>query len=130
MSERRSGRGRRRAAALVLAAAGAMGLVVAGQGVPAQAAGSAVGVKCGVAVHDLTFTTAAPARVIAQGECVPETEDHQLFVKIFRNGTQVFSGGNGVGIVTAIYTCHGSTSSAFRAVWSTGQVDEATFPCG
>ncbi|MFI9591877.1 hypothetical protein [Nonomuraea sp. NPDC052265] len=130
MSERRPGHGRHRAAALVLAAAGAVGLLAAGQAVPAQAAVSAAGLKCGFATHDLSYTAAAPARVVAQGECVPETLDHGLFVKVFRNGTPVFSGGNGVGIVTAVYTCRGSTPGDFRAVWSTGQVDEATFPCG
>ncbi|MEV4396229.1 hypothetical protein [Nonomuraea sp. NPDC049607] len=143
MSERRPGRGRYHRAALVLAAAGAVGLLATGQtvsaqaavstasqGVPARTAVSAAGLKCGFATHDLSYTGAAPARVVAQGECVPETLDHGLFVKIFRNGTVVFSGGNGVGIVTAVYTCRGSTPGEFRAVWSTGQVDEATFPCG
>lgn len=47
-----------------------------------------------------------------------------------RNGTLVFSGGNGVGVVTAIYTCNGSATSDFRAVWSTGQSDEASFARG
>ena len=67
------------------------------------------------------------ARVIAQGECAG---DGSLFVKITRNGTVVFSGGNGVGIVTAIHQCQGSAVSDYVATWSTGQIDEGTFPCG
>jgi hypothetical protein len=75
-----------------------------------------------------------PARIIAHGECVtafpPDEEGAALFVKLYRSGTLVFSGGNGVGIVTAIYNCQGSAVNDFTAVWSTGQTDEASFSCG
>jgi hypothetical protein len=125
MSIRRSGNTRRRVAALALAAAGAGGALTAVTAVPASAAPAAT--RCAFAQTDLTFTSSAPARVIAQGECAG---DGSLFVKITRNGTVVFSGGNGVGIVTAIHNCQGGAVSDYIATWSTGQTDEGTFPCG
>jgi hypothetical protein len=58
---------------------------------------------------------ASAARVIAQGECNGDENAGSLFVKIFRNGTLVWSGGNGAGVVTAIYQCRGSATGDFRA---------------
>jgi len=116
-------------AALALASGGAVGGAIS-QAVPAHAATA----KCTFAQTDLSFTTAPPARVIAQGECVTAfptgEEGAALFVKIYRSGTLVWSGGNGVGVVTAIYNCQGSAVNDFTAVWSTGQSDEASFACG
>ena len=124
MSQRRSRRGIRRVAALLLATGGAAGVFTAAEVVPTQASSAAV--KCGFATHELDYTPIAPARVIAHAECVG---DGSLFVKVFRNGTLIWSGGDGVGIVTAIHNCQGTTSSDYTAVWSTGQTDEQVFPC-
>src|SRR5215510_11200781 len=132
MSGSRSGWVRRRVMALVLTGSGALGMLTIGQAVSTQASSAAATDRCIEAQTDLSFTSVSPARVVAHGECFRSTGDNgaALFVKLFRNGTLVFSGGNGVGIVNAIYTCQGSAVSDFQAVWSTGQTDEASFPCG
>jgi hypothetical protein len=122
MSERRSGRVPRRVAALVLAVGGAAGVLTSVQG----AAHAATPPRC-PSSHDLVFAADSPARIVAEGEL---SCDGGLFVKIFRNGTVVWSGGNGVGIVTAVYNCRGTAPGDFQAVWSNGVSDEITAPCG
>ena len=123
MSERRSGRASSRVAALVLAVGGAAGALTAVQDVPAQAASLP---RCSSS-HDIVYAADPPARIVAEGEL---SCDGGLFVKIFRNGRVVWSGGNGTGIVTAVYNCRGTAPSDFRAVWSNGAVDELTADCG
>jgi hypothetical protein len=116
-------------AALALASGGVLGGFAISQAVPAHAATA----KCTFAQTDLSFGS-SPSRVVAQGECEaafpPDEEGAGLFVKLYRSGTLVFSGGNGVGIVTVVYNCQGNASNDFTAVWSTGQTDEETFACG
>ncbi len=132
MSGLRSGRARRRVVALALAGGGVLGTLAAAPAVPAHAAAAALA-RCTNTQHELDYTPFSPARVIAQGECISASggdEGAGLWVTITRNGTVVFSGGNGTGIVTAIYNCHGSAIGDFTAVWSTGQSDEQSFPCG
>jgi hypothetical protein len=131
MSGTHAGRAWRRAAALALAAGSAAGGLAVAQAAPAHAVQTIA--RCTFAQTDLSFA-GSPARVIAHGECVsafpPDQEGAALFVRLFRSGTLVFSGGNGVGIVTAIYTCQGSAVNDFTAVWSTGQTNEQSFACG
>jgi hypothetical protein len=122
MSERRSGRIPRRAAALVLAVGGAAGVLTAVQG----AAQGATLPRC-PSSHDIVFAANSPARIVAEGEL---SCDGGLFVKIFRNGTVVWSGGNGTGIVTAVYNCRGTAVGDFQAVWSNGASDAITASCG
>lgn len=134
MSGFRSGRAWRRVAALALAGGGVVGILAASPTVPAQAATAATLARCTNAQHDLSsFPASPPTRVVAQGECISASggdEGAGLWVTIYRNGAVVFSGGNGVGVVSAVYNCQGNAWSDFRAVWSTGQVDEQSFPCG
>jgi hypothetical protein len=121
-------------AALALAGGGAVGILAIPRAVPAQAATPATLARCTNAQHDLSsFPAAPPTRVVAQGECISASggdEGAGLWVTVYRNGTVVFSGGDGVGVVTAVYNCQGNEWSDFRAVWSTGQSDEESFPCG
>jgi hypothetical protein len=126
--------GRRSVMALVLATGGAAGMLAATQAIPAQAASPATLARCTSTQHDMVFAN-SPLRVDAEGECdtasPPGGDGANLSVKIFRNGTLVWSGGNGTGIVTAVYTCQGSARGDFTAVWSTGQSDgPQSFPCG
>lgn len=118
------------------AGGGAAGLLAIPQAVPAQAAVPNTLTRCTDTQHDLSFTPSPAARLIAQGECDStlgggrDGEGAGLWVKIYRSGTLVWSGGDGVGIVTATYNCQGNAMNDFLAVWSTGQSDEQSFPCG
>src|SRR5690242_21053936 len=107
MSSLRSGRAWRRVAALALAGGGVVGILAAPSAVPAQAATAAMFARCTNAQHDLSsFPASPPTEVVAQGECISASggdEGAGLWVTIYRNGTVVFSGGNGVGVVTAVY---------------------------
>ena len=132
MSGSRTGRSWRRVAALAVAGGGAVGMLAITQAIPAQAAVPNTLARCTDTQHDLSFAF-SPARVIAQGECNSASggdEGAGLWVKIYRSGTLVWSGGNGVGIVTAIYNCQGTAGNDFTAVWSTGQSDEGWYSCG
>ncbi|MBO2448345.1 hypothetical protein J4573_14665 [Actinomadura barringtoniae] len=127
-----SGRARRRTFAAMLAGGAAAAALTAAQGAPAQATTFA---KCTSAQHDTGYAADPPPRIVAQGECTrafpPDGEGANLNVRITRNGTVVWSGGNGVGIVTAVYNCRGNAWGDFTATWSTGQVDGPfSAPCG
>ena len=119
----------RRGAALTLAAAGATALLVTGAPAGASAAASATVRPAGCFsffLHDM-YVANSPPELVVEGE---RSCGGSLFVKVYRNGVLIASVGDGVGIVTWERNCFGTAATDWKAVWSTGPIDEQVLACG